>query len=71
MSKKPIKAIAIGILVLAIVLALGFMFRGKLVQPVADYTRLPETNWFVAVPCLLMLALIVAVGYIFDGKVNK
>jgi hypothetical protein len=68
MNRKSIRAIAIGLVVLCIVITLGFVFQNR--QP-ADYTHLSSTNWFLAVPFLLMLPALVVMGYLTDKKLQS
>lgn len=68
LDKKAIKSLAIIFLVLLVVLTLGFVFRSK---SVPDYTYLPSTNWFLAIPFLLLLAALIVMGYLTDSKLNK
>jgi len=66
--KKPVRALAIGVAVLLFVLTLGFIFRDK--QPV-DYTHLPSTNWFLAIPFLLLMFCLIPMGYFIDRRINR
>ena len=68
LDKKSIRALVIGVAVLLIVLVLSFVFSDK--QPI-DYTHLPSTNWFLAIPFLLLMFCLVPMGYFIDRRISK
>jgi len=68
LDKKSIWTLSIGVAVLLFVLTLGFVFRDK--QP-ADYTHLPSTDWFLAIPFLLLMFCLVPMGYFIDRRINN
>jgi len=71
LNKRAVWTTALLIFLLAMAIALGYVFRDKLIEQATPDTVMQNPNWFVAVPFLLFLVGLIVMGYLTDRKVNR
>ena len=70
MNKQSIGKIATDVSVLGIAIAIGIIFKDKLVQQPTESPH-NNPNWFIAIPFMLGMLFLIAMGYLVERKVSK